>query len=293
MQAYDTNYPETVKLIEEAVDRLKETLRQEGEYDLPGIGSLKIGIDGGYRFEPLEAGVLSPELYALDSFVLPERTTAKGRKRRSLSAMVTNRKKRTTIKRSKRHYTINVSREAVNYVAAAVMAVCFYFIWGTPVDNNDTTSRQAAATINESIFSRPTTVAPATTIAPYVELTTQKADTTVQEVPTMPQATPTAPSSQKEKPVAVSETPQPVETNTETRPAGVYTIVLASAISHHNAEDFVQSLKAEGLKSATVYKRGKMVRVVYGDYATEAAAATALQDLRKRSDFAEAWILEK
>ena len=71
MQAYDTNYPETVKLINNSVQQLKIQLQEEGEYELSGIGKLTLGVGGKYNFIPCEAGVLSPELYGLDAVTQP------------------------------------------------------------------------------------------------------------------------------------------------------------------------------------------------------------------------------
>ena len=45
MQAYDTNYPEALKLIDDAVVQLKQQLQEEGEYELSGIGKLTCTLD--------------------------------------------------------------------------------------------------------------------------------------------------------------------------------------------------------------------------------------------------------
>lgn len=80
MQAYDTNYPETIKLINDAVKQLKQELQENGEYELSGIGRLTLGIGGKYNFTPCEAGVLSPELYGLDTVSIPNVAQAEKQK---------------------------------------------------------------------------------------------------------------------------------------------------------------------------------------------------------------------
>ena len=73
---------------------------------------------------------------------------------------------------------------------------------------------------------------------------------------------------------------------------GRYTLVLASAISESNAQHFEQKLKQEGMKDASAYKRGRMVRVVYGHYANENEAQKALNTLRRHEAFTDAWVME-
>ena len=65
IEAYDISYPEATRRIEEEVDELKQHLCNEGEYELKGIGTLRINDEGNYIFEPCEAGILTPDLYGL------------------------------------------------------------------------------------------------------------------------------------------------------------------------------------------------------------------------------------
>lgn len=98
MQAYDTNYPETIKLINDAVKQLKQELQENGEYELSGIGRLTLGIGGKYNFTPCEAGVLSPELYGLDTVSIPNVAQAEKQK----PAIAAHDKKKVHIKRTEK-----------------------------------------------------------------------------------------------------------------------------------------------------------------------------------------------
>ena len=124
MQAYDTNYPETVKLIGDAVQQVKSQLQTDGEYELVGIGKLTLNAEGVYNFIPNEAGVLSPELYGLDSAPIP----SLGKTAKDEIVAAKESKKKVNVKRTERNYTISINRELVNYAAAAVVAIFFYFI---------------------------------------------------------------------------------------------------------------------------------------------------------------------
>lgn len=68
VEAYDISYPEAIRRIENEVDEIKQILSVEGEYEFHGIGTIRLLSDGRYDFEPCQAGLLTPSLYALNSF---------------------------------------------------------------------------------------------------------------------------------------------------------------------------------------------------------------------------------
>ena len=94
---------------------------------------------------------------------------------------------------------------------------------------------------------------------------------------------------------AATETPVKAE-SVKAEPAKKatrYAIVLATYVSQDNAERFIKTLAKEGLGEGRYVKNGKVSRVLYSEYADEAAAQQALSTFRKQnSAFAEAWILE-
>ena len=81
----------------------------------------------------------------------------------------------------------------------------------------------------------------------------------------------------------------PVVTPTA-EPTPNYCIVLASQVKLPNAEHFVEQLQKQGYKSADIYIHNKTVRVVYGNYETEAQAYKELNRLTKKEEFADAWV---
>lgn len=286
MQAYDTNYPETVKLIDDAVQQLKNKLREDGEYELTGIGRLTLGIGGKYDFTPYESGVLSPELYGLDAVTVP--TIAQKRKEEEKEdTVISKAKKKVNVKRTEKNYTISINRELVNYVAAAIVAVFFYCLWVTPLNNTPQSEQQTASVVYEQLFN-PSTQANKSTVSKPNHA--------------QPVATPSA----KSDSIAVgpivpasAEQPKAEATQEEVTPQvqsvvskGKYTLVLASAIEEANANVYAAKLKKEGMPDAAPYKKGKMVRVVYGSYPTESAAQEALHKMHKHQAFADAWVMK-
>ncbi len=299
MQAYDTNYPEALKLIDDAVVQLKQQLQEEGEYELSGIGKLTLGAGGKYNFTPNEAGVLSPELYGLDAVTTPRIAELQKATQQSEDKTKSS-KKKVNIKRTEKNYTISINRELVNYVAAAVVAIVFYFIFATPINNNEQTEHQVASTMYEQLFNNATTsqqsaiVQPTLTTTPIttplsgvdsatVLTTTQQVETPQQEQNVTPQAG--AASTKANRVMEKEETTQPTV-------SGQYTLVLASAITEGNAQSFSAKLKKKGFNEAAPYHRGRMVRVIYGHYPTEQAAQTALNKLQYNKEFADAWVME-
>ena len=285
MHAYDTTYPESLRLIDDAVSKLKEQLTEKGEFILHGIGTLTIGIDGRYSFHPLEAGVISPELYGLDAFVMPEIAQLKDEQAEEESHPTAKQKikqLKPIVKRTDKHYTISFNRELVNYAAAVVIALFFYFIWATPVSNrNQSNEHQMAALIGEQLF----TPSPKNNAAPASRLAAYGSDAPTQQNK--------ANSFMPHPDLSQQEAPAQHTDNAESFPSqGQYTIVLASAIPQANANELVAKLQLNGLKEAITYKKGKMVRVVYGNFASKAEAQTKLKELHRHTDFSQAWVME-
>ena len=258
MKVYDTNYPETVKLIDQAVSNLKSEIEEHGVYELNGIGKITTNIDGTYVFEPLEAGIISPSMYGLDAVVVSKKENP------SKDASHTEQKQDKSAK-TNRNYTFSINKELVNYVAAAVVSIFFYFIWATPLTDSTSLNPQQASIL-----------------FPH---TVQYAK---EEIPIcVPMDSLSAAESIADK--AISEKIQDEALALEDAP---YTIVLASCIPEKNAETFVEKLTKDGYKEVSVLKKRNLIRVVHGHYATEKEAYEELHQIRKQdTQFKDAWIL--
>lgn len=264
MQTRDTGYPETVRIIDEAVARLKDELQRNGEFRLNGIGTLTMSLDGNYRFTPNEAGILSPELYGLEPFTIERRNdgAALSRSRKADSAPDTS---------EKRNYVVRINRELVNYAAAAIIAIVFYFAWTLPTTHSDTLAPMPVQAAMKPATPAAAEAAPATAVP-------LEADTI---------ATTAEPAS------AAAAAADSLATAAEPAPQGRYALVLSSRVTQKNAERFAQQLRDEGLSQATISVKKKMIRVLYGSYAGETEAYTDLKRLRKVSrHFAEAWVMK-
>lgn len=68
MQAYDTDFPDASRKIENTVSQIKETLYKNGQAELDNIGTLYYTMAGVYGFEPYYNAFFSPDLYGLGNF---------------------------------------------------------------------------------------------------------------------------------------------------------------------------------------------------------------------------------
>lgn len=282
MQAYNASYSETIKLIADAVRQLKERLQEKGEFELPGIGTLSLGMGGHYNFSPCEAGVLSPELYGLDSLSLERRAGAVAFRPAAGNGKKAK-KHRLHLRRTERDYTLSVNREVVNYVAAAIVAVVFYFVWATPVNVSEAPAPQTASMAYESLFA-----SPAAETGEAVSRPAASARKVQMEAKENKGVSASAPVTAVKETIAEAATAKPEKERT-----GDFTIVLASSITSGNASAYVRQLQKEGYGEASVYKHRRMVRVVYGSYPTEDAARTVLHQLRKKAAFGDAWVMAR
>ena len=68
VETYDMSYPEALRRIEEEVNEIRQTLENEGQYEVDNVGTLSLNEDGNIEFEPYEAGILTPDFYGLGGF---------------------------------------------------------------------------------------------------------------------------------------------------------------------------------------------------------------------------------
>lgn len=159
-----------------------------------------------------------------------------------------------------------------------MVTIFFYFLWATPVSNSPQNDKQAASAIYEQLFDnatqkvvQPKEVGPAVMqdAATNADSTNALLSNTYSDNNISANVAQEAKSVQPQAESAATANNTTPTAKTLPTQVGRYTLVLASAISEGNAQHFAQKLKQEGMKDASAYKRGRMVRVVYGHYANE------------------------
>ena len=258
IEAYDMSYPDALQRIEAEVVEVRQHLETRGEYEFNDIGVIRLNDEGNLEFTPCEAGILTPQLYGLSTFEMKPLVVNK--------AVVKSIKHVNEAKKSSE--TIIIKMSWLRNIAAVAAAVVAFLMISTPISNSDINTD-----IQQSAF------------IPIPQHRTemqqqQDANTQVAE---------------SEEEVAVAEGDE-AENQTVVEEEKLVTpsfcIVLASQVARRNAETFIEQLNKKNFKEARLLT-GKMLRVVYGNYGSEAEAYNSLRSLRGQSKYFEkAWVMK-
>lgn len=270
----------------EFAENVFQSLHEQFFVEIGSIGTLVIeDEESAPVFVPNQAGVASPALYGLDSLQIQE-LSVELLESQSISQSVEP-VKLTSLKADEHTITIKINRHFFNYVAAVAASILLFFTFATPTVNNQMSEQQIADT---DFF------IPANLNIRHVEHTISK-DKAIQLIskqqkPTIAKHEATKEIAREdileEKAIGIKEqTAKPNTINADT-----YAIVLASAISQRNAENYVKELTAKGHK-AEIMNNGKMIRVIIPGFKSESDATARIHELRNTErDFKNAWALK-
>lgn len=271
VEAYDMSYPEAVKRIEDEVNQLEEHIENHGSYTLNGIGTLSSSENGSYNFEPCEAGILTPPLYALSSFEMAplaaQSTNTENEKLSHASIIpfaatpVTKDAEQETEEEAKTAKTISIRVSALRNFVAAAIAIVAILLYPSPVSNPNI--QQGA--INTDILDK---IMPVEVAAPQTSL----------------------PVAEKESKAITPEAPIAETTDKLHEDSNFYCIVLASKITKTNACAYAQKLRDKGFDKTEALVRKNGSKVIYGHYKTENDAYNALNALSDNEAFSDGWV---
>ncbi len=277
VEAYDISYPEALRRIEHEVRQIKEELNNDGSYTLDSIGTLTVNQEGNYEFTPCEAGILTPSYFGLDSFSFSPLKSQK-----AMVASIAHHKHQeeapstehptllefTDDNHEREDQAITIKMSWIRNTVAVAAAVVAFVLMATPIAKSDLYSH-TMSNLNHNIFYRlmpkDTNTVPAKPIS--------KKETVKMSTPVI----------KKEEVVKKEEAPV-------IKRHDVYCIVLASQVKKSNAEYFVEQLHQEGFDDARIYIHDKTVRVVCGNYQTEAEAYRQLSKINHKPKYEEAWV---
>ena len=280
MMVNQTSYDEAVHDIRLCVHQLREALRTRKEVTLLNIGTFKQSVSGVYDFTPLKEGIDTPTLFALPPLSIEKLD------RTETETIVL------PLQSPKDGYTFHISKSMLRSVAAAAVAIVFYFVWAAPLN------RHAGIQTNEAqMFEQITHILGNVSASPqqkteYLQQFVHQADEnesiSAEELMQGKQSSP-APTSTPETDAASSQqqaVAQPQQT--------AYSLVVASQVPMSGAEQLVEKLKKSGHQDARVVKRHNVVRVVVGNYPTYAEARKGLKRMRSNSkEVADSWVLKE
>ncbi len=282
VEAYDTSYPEAVQRIESEVNEIKQTIAIKGAYDFHGIGTVKRDTADVYNFEPCTAGLLTPELYALNAFSLDMLCEAPVITDIPVCGYVDTEEEEHKETIEKNHEdvsdiaeedddgnTIRIKLHTVRYILAAAMILLLFLFSSIPAGLGSNKIITCSVLDTEFLTSF---------IKDNAFLNNMRLQGPSKDKPATTDIATKAVTNTKESICAVKD-------------EGKFVIVLASKVTKKGAEDFIARLDHAGYGEARIHEKGSMRKVVYGSYTTESAADAALQKFRKGNNtFEEGWI---
>ena len=291
-EAYDISYPEALRRIETEVAEINAEIESEGYYDFRGVGVVSKSSDGRFAFEPCVAGVVTPSLYGLKSYIMPVMQTEADVKAEEAQPVALLEKAETkevsAVENAELESRVEdeeydeeesglfVSYRKMWYAAAAAVILLLM-----PLAYNSLTvgrGSQNNAVLKSSVGD--TGIEVASKIGEGID----KIIDTKHKGAKKENITETVVKETAEEAVAEKR-----EGNIEEKKS--YSIILASRVSRHGAKDMIASLARAGMNEAAVHETGAVRRVVYGKYATEGEAEKALRQLkRKDSRFEGTWV---
>lgn len=286
---YDISYPDALKRIAEQAEELRQHIYNEGSYTLNDIGTLYLTENGNIGFTPCEAGVLTPLLYSLSSFEMHKLADTVAGVDHKLQHKEKLKQPAETIKvdttTPKQHdetaetteeetdneeQTVSIKLSVLRNVAAVLIAIIGFFALSTPVNNSTSTVQmsQMEYGIIQKLMSHKATPKVAKAFSKEFNV---RANHIIEAQPT-----------------EMKSTDKMVEDKTAT---DYFCLVLASRVTLRNAEAFAKQLADKGYRDARVLReKGKALKVVFGNYKTEAKAYNALNDLHGEDVFHDAWV---
>lgn len=293
VEAYDISYPEALRRIEEEVNEIRQVLENTGKYEFNNIGTIYLNDHGNYSFDPCEAGLLTPSFYGLGGFEI------KPLSQLGTSAMTIDMAHESEVNPANSEETstaevvsienngvnaalydkeeieateadvIQIKKSLLRNMAAACIAVIAFFALSTPLGNSHVQKGQ----IDTGLLTRIMMPKEISKSSDMAELTLQKENLEKDLAST-------------DKALKVSAQ----ETNELKEAVPYYSIVLASRVTKRNAANYAELLQAKGFKDTRVLITDQNVKVIYGTYATEQEAYSALNKLHNNEVFSDGWI---
>lgn len=256
---------------------LKKRVQEDGQVELVGIGTLSSNGDYGMKFTPKESGLMTPDLYALEPvFAEPAHT------RKEAIAPATPAAALASEEESKKYYVLRLNKRVAHTLAAAVMCIMFYFLV-IPTGNIADAGPHMA-----SMF--PTQVVHNTKVEKKVVIRKREIINSRESLQEK-EAESTQQGAQM-----VEKADAPVEKATQTAQEVVkekeFVIVMASSVTEHFGNVFVDKLKAEGLPTPRLIKTDGMTRVVIGHFASTAEAYELLRNITENKEYSGSWVKE-
>lgn len=328
VETYDMSYPEALRRIEDEVAEIRQTLENEGKYEVDNVGILSLNEDGNIEFEPHEAGILTPDFYGLGGFdMMPVAQLTAGEEANANKAASSKTAAPTTESKPNANLVempakpmqkekeaavnnsvfinddeeeetsaefISIRKSWLRNLAAACIAIIAFFTISTPLGAPTMQKSQIDTGMLNRIMPKEIDQMKKAKELVVNGDGTKLMETSENAAQNTENAAQSAGSSSQiagNAAQTAGSTAQNANQDTElSLPSTYYSIVLASRVTKHNAANYAERLQGKGLKQARVLITENNVKVIYGTYNSESEAYAALKNLRDNEAFADGWI---
>lgn len=318
MQAYDTDFPDASRKIENTVSSIKDILYKNGQAELDNIGTLYYTMAGNYGFEPCYNSFFSPNLYGLGNFSISPLSELVSKIQPVAEPRVTIETtpsvKTNEERREKQSHIIKRMTEHAIGIAAAII---LFFIMSVPVENtyldNASYASLGAETMLDAIRNKSLAITPngkdinkefskdethqanisqrknnVNTLRP-VSVKSVKVEKPLQKADIKAETKESKNVIAENKPVTESK---PAESVKQQQEKGLF-IIVSSLQTMADAEKELTKFHNQGYDEARILTSDNRFRIALYQFTDKSQAYSKINELRKEERFKNAWLLNK
>ena len=298
MNINNLNIQEAQQNIDEAVEKLRNTLEANGCVELDNLGTLFCNANNNYSFKANADALTCPQFYGFKPFEILE--IGQLLENQTIQEHAVKRTAPVFLKPTAQKKIFNL---AGSVVLAAVVFISV-FLFSTPIENTDIQTTSYAKFLSTDIFTPRVKSQPAPTTSEVANEPSESTEVienqieTAQKPETIVFSHVTAENKkvlgQQAVETATSDVSLPTKAVTNEVKASVtelpYHIIVASSIRKDLANDLVTKLKSQGYDNAQVLTNQNRVRVSVASFASKEAAYQTLNQITKNADYTSAWV---
>ncbi len=306
VEAYDISYPDAVKRIESEVAEMRQTINNQGFYELSDIGVIQTNDEGNLEFEPCSAGILTPELYALTSYefnalsMLPEKQeiiipaienavseVQIPNEEETQKAVVELQQEEVESEyedyKDYKDDVVTIKISTLKRIAAVAIVLLVVVFAVLPYGDYNFDGLQKGS-IDTGLLTK---------VMPKAQTTTPEELGAIKVINGAAVRIDRTEAENKVVAEAASQKASDAGNNNVEESKPTFVIVLASRVTKKNAERYVSSLQKKGVKDARVIEASNGSKVICGRYPSEDEAMNGVRELRDMSsEFNDAWVME-
>lgn len=295
MQTYHTDFPDATRKIKKEVGGLKDYLYKEGSFEIPNLGKLCCNIYNVYEFHPTKKEIVTPSLYALNSFYV----NALSKEIPVTSKVISlNAQKE---KQEEKQQKVIPMRWIGNAVAV-IAAILLFFILSTPLENTYVDDGDYASLSTNGLFSALKSQSLALNVVtpsysskvqqPKEKYSKPKAICTEYILSPNSKIKSSKVKSVQESSTIINSIGKPVASTLSAIPGNKndsYHIIIASLDSKSNAQRFIDEQKNS--TELSIVEGNGHFRISAGSFSNKTIAYKRANELKQQRIFQSVWVL--